>query len=572
MPHKTTVLNKFLLFLFFALIFVYCANQIRDPDSFYHLKVGQIIWETKQVPHADVFSYTAPGAPWITHEWLAEIIFYAVQRLTGFWGLIFFVALVGLLTYFVVYKLVIARGTKNYVAAAFLFFAGYFTFGFWIPRPQIFSYLAFALLIYCLENYRREPKPKYLYFSAVILWFWASVNASFILGLAVLGFYALAETAKYFRPRYFGRTRLTKKDIWRIGIAFFVSLGISFINPNTYKIFLYSFEIRGVTQYLGVLEWRSVLVLLGGAKVMIFFCLFMLADAFLVWYLGFRKASPVVRDTLYYGAGRDITLLGIVLGVSLLPFLSVRHFAYWPIAAASPLICGLSDAFGKFLKDGAIRIISVLLIVTGILLFAARIMVWTSPFFGGAVSSITLPVSAADFIEANGIKGPLFNLYNEGGYLIWRFWPKEKVAIDGRSEIYGKKALEEHDLIASAGDGWEKPVNDEYKINYFILPYWSEGLITNSSALARGLLSDNFRIVYWDDSAAVFLKNSAQNKEIINKYGIAFVNPFEGPVSVPKESVNQVREELSVLAARFPDSVSVRDYADRFSAAHPINF
>jgi hypothetical protein len=179
-----------------------------------------------------------------------------------------------------------------------------------------------------------------------------------------------------------------------------------------------------------------------------------------------------------------------------------------------------------------------------------------------------LPLGASDFIEANGIKGPLFNLYNEGGFLIWRFWPEEKVAIDGRSDVYGPELLEENSLIAAAGSGWQKLVDDKYKINYFILPYWSEGLLTESADLARGLLKDNFELVYWDDSAAVFLRNSEQNKKIIAEYGLAHINPFEDPALVPKEEVNEVRGELKALTARFPNSAGVQEYARRFSESH----
>ena len=42
-----------------------CRNPIRPNDFWWHLKVGEIIAATGQIPAADVFSYTAAGQPWL---------------------------------------------------------------------------------------------------------------------------------------------------------------------------------------------------------------------------------------------------------------------------------------------------------------------------------------------------------------------------------------------------------------------------------------------------------------------------------------------------------------------------
>ncbi len=68
--------EKFFLGLFFVVIFLYALNPFKESDSFYHLKTGELIWQTKQIPHSDVFSLTAEGAPWVAHEWLAEPLFF----------------------------------------------------------------------------------------------------------------------------------------------------------------------------------------------------------------------------------------------------------------------------------------------------------------------------------------------------------------------------------------------------------------------------------------------------------------------------------------------------------------
>jgi hypothetical protein len=43
------------------------------------------------------------------------------------------------------------------------------------------------------------------------------------------------------------------------------------------------------------------------------------------------------------------------------------------------------------------------------------------------------PVEAADFLIAHGVRGHIFNTYEQGGYLMWRLWPQMQVFIDGRA-------------------------------------------------------------------------------------------------------------------------------------------
>src|SRR3954471_23015411 len=97
-----TSTEKWFYVLALVLIFIAGLNAFKDADSFYHLKAGQLIWETKSIPRTDVFSSSASGGPWVTHEWLAELFMYGVYRVGSYQGVMFSVALLALFTYFLV--------------------------------------------------------------------------------------------------------------------------------------------------------------------------------------------------------------------------------------------------------------------------------------------------------------------------------------------------------------------------------------------------------------------------------------------------------------------------------------
>ena len=57
-----------------------------DGDTFSHLATGEWIIAHGVAPHADPFSHSMPGAPWVAHEWLSEALMTLAFRLGGWNG------------------------------------------------------------------------------------------------------------------------------------------------------------------------------------------------------------------------------------------------------------------------------------------------------------------------------------------------------------------------------------------------------------------------------------------------------------------------------------------------------
>lgn len=84
-PAKTaSVLLSFRVMLAFGLALIGILtfiNRFNDPDLWFHLKLGQVIWDSHSIPTTDTFSFTTHGHAWTAHEWLAEVGIYGVYRL-----------------------------------------------------------------------------------------------------------------------------------------------------------------------------------------------------------------------------------------------------------------------------------------------------------------------------------------------------------------------------------------------------------------------------------------------------------------------------------------------------------
>ena len=57
-----------------------------DGDVSWHIATGQWILDHRAIPHADPFSFTWAGRPWVPIEWLAEVFYASAYRLAGYGG------------------------------------------------------------------------------------------------------------------------------------------------------------------------------------------------------------------------------------------------------------------------------------------------------------------------------------------------------------------------------------------------------------------------------------------------------------------------------------------------------
>ncbi len=105
------------------------------------------------------------------------------------------------------------------------------------------------------------------------------------------------------------------------------------------------------------------------------------------------------------------------------------------------------------------------------------------------------PSGAALFVETHGLKGPLYNGFDWGGYLSWRL-PNLAVSIDGRANLQGD---EHFDRSVATWRGRKDWSSDPELMRSGIV-------IADINAPLASLVksSPRFRLLYEDSVAAVF--------------------------------------------------------------------
>ena len=144
--------------------------------------------------------------------------------------------------------------------------------------------------------------------------------------------------------------------------------------------------------------------------------------------------------------------------------------------------------------------------------------------FGLNVSSAAQ--DGTDFIKTNNIRGPVFNNFDIGSYLVWQLYPAQKVFIDGRPEAYPISFFEDiYKPMQRDQKVWQE-MSEKYGINYIFFAHtdmteWGEEFLTRISK------DKEWPMVFLNDAAVVFLKNTDANRSIIDKYKITEDNIAE---------------------------------------------
>src|SRR5260370_476021 len=116
-------------------------DRFNDPDLWWHLKTGEIIWNTHSIPQTDLFSFTTNQHAWTAHEWFSEVTIYGAWRLWGYQGLMLWLCVFGSLLLIGQYALCSLYSGNAKVALVGGLVVWFFGSGGLALRPQVLGYL-----------------------------------------------------------------------------------------------------------------------------------------------------------------------------------------------------------------------------------------------------------------------------------------------------------------------------------------------------------------------------------------------------------------------------------------------
>jgi hypothetical protein len=470
-----------------------------DADTGYHIRTGEYILRTHSVPTHDIFSYITPPLPWFAHEWLSEVIMAWVHQLGGMTAIVIFFSIAIALCYALLFKFVESLPCNLLVGLLVVALTTTSSFLHWLARPHIFSLLLTVVWYRILDEYQTTGRNR-LWLLPPLMLLWVNLHGGFILGLLLLAIYLAGNVATVLFTRGEDVDKAKKKSR-KLAIVAAACAVVCLVNPRGYLVLLFPFQtlsnkfvttnvieffspnfhdplpykylllvaigVLVISRSVGVIEWVLLLLL---THMSLYSQRFIPLFAIIVTPMVVRGAQAIIDrlpDRLRsFFAVRDENLrLNNAMAKGYL----------WPIVVVAAVIARADSGKLHFFFDPAIK-----------------------------------PIAAVEFLKNEPINGNVFNDDEFGDYLIYAAAPQYKVFFDGRSDMYGEFWGEQYVAIARLHPNWEQVVEK----NGFSWIFF--GAKTPLSMLL--LEKKNWRLIYADKVANIFVKDIPENRALIAKY------------------------------------------------------
>ena len=476
-----------MLVLVYAAAAIVVVRPVIDPDVWWHLRAGQWILEHHAVPWTDPFSSYGVGRAWIAYNWLFEVFLFEVYRLLGLFGpLLYVVAFTLAIT--VALHALISRFDARFTRAAALTALGLGAMGpVLMPRSYLFSILFFLIELHIVFSVRESQRVRPLLLLPPLFAVWANVHIQFIYGLFALAL-AIAESVLYrAMPRSQAVGPASRCAPLRpLVLVTLASCAATLMTP--YHVYLYQ-SIAGVARQSGMYDRIIELMAMDFRQPANWLVLGLtVAAAFL---LGRQpRIEPWPALLLIFGvfpafrSRRDVwvvVIAALVVIARSMPVTKAREqWMTWPRIAVAGAGIALAFAIVGVVRD-------------------------VSPRGLEAAVALEYPVDAARVVERRGYKGPLFNPYDWGGYLIWRL-PQLPVIMDGRANVHGDLRIAQSIATWHGERSWAS--DSELAVAKVVIAPIGLGL----TSLLR--VDPRFELAYEDHVAAVFVARGTQSQRI----------------------------------------------------------
>lgn len=514
------IIQTIILILLAAYLGFLIADKIdlTTADLGRHLKNGEIVaqsafsgnWATfNQLLKTNFYSYTYSDYPFVNHHWGSGVIFYSIEKLFGFGGLSLFYIILSLIVFILFFKL--AQKNSNFTISSL-------TALLLIPliaerkeiRPEIFSYFLIALFFWILWHHRQKLiSHRWLVVLPIMGAVWINLHIYFILGLFLIGVFLL--------ERICVSALREAKAIKNLSLVFIFTIFGFLINPAGLKGALYPLNLFFKKSAYRLVEDQSVWFLekigiINNPNLLLFEIVFLLLvfSFILLFFLNRKKFSP------------GFFLLGTTFGI--MAFLALRNFTLFGLFALVVLAYNLDKILKKInFQPEPVKTVALIsfLIIAGFSIINNNQEIFYKDKGLGLVLNSSV---SAEFFKRENIKGPIFNNYDIGGYLIYYLYPKEKVFIDNRQkEAYPASFFKEIYIpMQEDEEKWEKEMESHnFNVIFFYrLDYtpWAQPF------LIKRLSDPLWAPVFVDERTIIFLKRNKQNQSVIEKYELSKEN------------------------------------------------
>tara|TARA_B100000809_G_scaffold47219_1_gene41814 strand:+ start:845 stop:2407 length:1563 start_codon:yes stop_codon:yes gene_type:complete len=490
------------LLCFCFLVFLVRPINLMSADLGRHLVNGRIGVEQHQIHTTNTYSYTHPEYPMPNHHWASGVVFYLVHHAFGFNGLSVFYATASVAAFLIMFGIALRTAGLPVAAVAAAALMPLLTHRYEI-RPEVFTYLFAAVSFWILWSVREKRLASgWLWALPVIQVLWVNLHIYFVLGIGLVGAF-FCEAVLF---RWLGKDSGEQR---RYALLLAGVVVASLINPFGVAALVYPFSdfqharipvienmsIPGIAAF--GLHYSNI------ATFKVMAAIFILSWVLLLLARPTRAALPLFLISVVFTAAawqhvRNFTLFAVFA----LPIFAINLRSILPPTWArqgrpTHIVCivaflVVAGAHGESLKN--------------------RWRQRGAGLFPGQEK-------AAAFFKEQELKGPIFNNYDLGGYLIYYLYPEEPVFIDNRMEAYPVAFFHDEYIPMLAHEERWNERSEKYGFN--VVFFGTTERSPAAQSFVRGIVQHpDWASVYADSFTVILVRRTPEHAELIREHEI----------------------------------------------------
>lgn len=481
---------------------------LRDSDTGWHIRNGEMILAGGAIPRVDPFSHTMPGREWFAWEWLADVGMAGLHHWRGLTGVVAGAFLVLLAGYALLYRESIRRGAGPMAACLMTIFGAFAGVVHWLARPHLVSIALLLLWLAMVEGFRRN-RSRWIWAVPILTALWANLHGAFFVTFVLLGVYAVGEWLEHaWRKEYWSPD--LRRALGVYGLVAALSGLASLATPYTYKLYGHLWGYLTDSELLSqiqefqspdfhTLDGKLVELMLALGAVAAINTLrrgrFVETGLFLLWShmtLQSERHVTLAAATLCPIIAVELTGLLAEAGEKMAA----------PEFPLSRVFRAVRSKYREFTAIQAQLNDALLYVAVGVFVIAVAATRDGEKLFSAAFEKDRFPVEAADMLSQSLPSGAMYAHDQYGGYLIYRLFPNVRVFVDGRSDFYRKGGvLEESRKITLVKPEWQETL-DRRGVQWMVLRL-------NEPLALIAQMSGRWKSIYQDKTAQVLIRTEA---------------------------------------------------------------
>lgn len=415
-------------FLLVVLLIGGRTRFLNDPGTFWHVRLGREIIQTRAVPHFDTLTFTREHVPWADQSWAFDIGLAAVVDRTGWSGAVAATALILATIYAALVRNLLKDGISPVIAAVVVVLAVGISSTHFLARPHLFT-LLFVLWTARSCQQQHEHGGWNVAIVPVLMIPWANVHGGFLAGPIIVA------TATFGHAISGTWDAERKRNLARFAIAFALSCLTPLLNPYGIRLYEHVAQLlfsSGVTELID--EYQPLPFGTGRARVVEVVILALIALP------TFSRARLGRYDVV-----QILVWLHFALG-------SIRHAPIFAIVAApglARLLEGLPLASRELGRGRSAwtpwSVLPALAVVIGMFL-GVRF---------GRHDPAKWPLDAIPALDRQPVDARLFHEQDWGGMIEEMCQPPRKTFVDDRFELFGKDMILDYVAALHGGPDWD---------------------------------------------------------------------------------------------------------------------